>query len=67
MHNDHNPGDEPATTEKNSRTILDEEDLARETSTRTADGAIPTGYGSGGGLIGEVAEELENVDEEETT
>jgi hypothetical protein len=58
--------DEPASTLKNSRTIRAEEDLARETSTRTADGAIPTGYGSDGGYIGpEAAKEDDSTPDDE--
>jgi hypothetical protein len=51
--------DEPALTEKNSRTIRGEEvlekggrvesNLDRETSTRTKSGVIPSSYGAAGG------------------
>jgi hypothetical protein len=40
-----------------------DEDLARETSTRTGDGVIPTGYGTNGGYIGETKGEEEEENE----
>lgn len=42
---------EPATTIENSETIFAEEELIHETSTRTKLGAIPSGYGSSGGIV----------------
>ncbi|HTJ25763.1 MAG TPA: hypothetical protein VMA36_06315 [Candidatus Limnocylindria bacterium] len=52
MNDDRTERDEPAPTqEKKPETIQGEEDVVRETSTRTADGVIPSGYGSSGGFI----------------
>lgn len=42
-----------------------DEDLARETSTRTGDGVIPTGYGSDGGYIGETKVEEDEGEQDE--